>query len=109
MEMMKAKEKASPKFNKGHEELPERKSYSPHIPLQDQSEKSLLLRKDLTSLVRMRMEGSAPVLLVSPALQIPPRTAAEMIKPQVCLEGSFSSGMFGRLFSSSSRSPLCLR
>ena len=55
------------------------------------------------------VEGSSPAVLVSTALQIPPWSATEMIKPQVCLEGSFSSGVFGRLFSGSSWSPPCLR
>lgn len=52
---MQAKEKGSPKCNKGHQELPEMKSY---IPLQDQSEKSSLLWKDLIPLVVMRTEGA---------------------------------------------------
>lgn len=53
--------------------------------------------------------GEPTAVLVSTALQTPPWTTTEMIKPQVCLEGSFSLGMFGRLFSGSSRSLLCLR
>lgn len=55
---MQAEEKGSPKFNKGHEELPERQSCSPHIPLQDPSAQSSLLWKDLISPAVMGAEGS---------------------------------------------------
>lgn len=61
-----------------------------HSALQNQSKKSSLLWKYLVSPVIMRMEGSPPAVSVSAALQIPPRTATKMLKPQVCLEGSFS-------------------
>lgn len=105
---MQAKEKGSRKFNKGHQELPVRKSYSPYSPLQDQSKKSSLLWRNVISLVVMSMEGSPPAVLVSTALQRPPWTATEMLKPQVCLEGSFSLGVFGRLLSLVVPGPLCV-
>jgi len=89
---MQAKEKGSPKFNKGHQELLEMKSRSLHICLQDQSEQSSLLWKDLSSLVVMRTDGNPTAVLVSTALQIPAWTTAEMTKPQLCLEGSFFTG-----------------
>lgn len=101
--LMQGEERGSPEFNVGHQELPGMKS--------------------LTSLCGRGAGcvggfdfpgcdkgGRGPVAIsANAALQMPPWTTTEVIKPQVCLEGNFSLGVFGRSFSQSSWSTPCLR